>query len=71
MNKRTSAGARATNGRVARDATSAPALRDADAILARAAEDEAAALEARERYRDRDMEPLQPDPRIADQPYAS
>jgi len=50
-----------------RDATtSSPALRDAGAILSRTAEDEAAALEARERYRDRGMEPMEPDARIAE-----
>jgi len=67
MNERTPADARATNGGAARDAPrSSPALRDADAILARAAEDDAAAFEARERYRDREMEPLEPDARIAE-----
>lgn len=67
MHERTSPGRRATNGGAARHATAeAPALRDADAIVARAAEDEAAALEARERFRDREMEPLQPDARIAE-----
>jgi len=67
MHECTSARRRATDGGVARQALeSAPALRDADAILARAADDEAAALEARERYRDREMEPLEPDARIAE-----
>jgi hypothetical protein len=66
MNERTKAGARATNGGVVRDAsTSSPALRDADAILARAADDEAAALVARDRYRDGAVEPIEPDERIA------
>jgi hypothetical protein len=40
-------------------------LRDADAILARAADDEAAALVARDRYRDGVIEPIEPDERIA------
>jgi hypothetical protein len=67
MNERTSASARATNGRAARDAPgSSPALRDADAILARAADDEAAALDARKRYRDREMDSVEPDARIAE-----
>jgi len=67
MNERTKAGARATNGRAVRDAsTSSPALRDADAILARAADDEAAALVARDRYRDGPMELIEPDARIAE-----
>jgi len=58
---------RATNGGAARDAPHpAPALRDADAILARAVEDEAAARDARERFRERDIEPLEPDGRIAE-----
>ena len=66
MNERTTAGARATNGRAVRDAsTSSPALRDADAILARAVDDEAAALVARDRYRDGSIEPIEPDERIA------
>lgn len=45
--------------------TFAPALRDADAILARATEDEAAALAARDRYLGGEMERLEPDPRVA------
>ena len=66
MNERTKAGARATNGGAVRDASPAsPALRDADAILARAADDEAAALVARDRYRDGAIEPIEPDERIA------
>jgi len=67
MNERARADARATNGGAAPGTLrSSPALRDADAILARAADDEAAALVARDRYRDRKMEPLEPDPRIAE-----
>jgi hypothetical protein len=67
MSERTGAGRRMTNGSEARNATDlAPALRDADAILARAAEDEAAAFEARERFREREIEPLEPDGRIAE-----
>jgi len=66
MNERTRAGARETNGDAAHGAsTSSPALRDADAILARAADDEAAALVARDRYRDGSIEPIEPDERIA------
>jgi hypothetical protein len=66
MNDRSSAAARATNGSAVRDVTaSSPAVRDADAILARIADDETAALEARERYRDQQMAPLEPDPRIS------
>lgn len=66
MNERRRPGPRATEGGAADDAPrSSPALRDADAILDRAARDEAAALEARERYRGGEMEPLEPDARIA------
>ncbi len=43
----------------------APAVRDAAAILARAAADEAAAAEARDRYRTQRMQELEPDARIA------
>ncbi len=43
----------------------APALRDADEILARAEADAAAANEARERYRTQPMAVLEPDDRIA------
>ena len=46
-------------------ADGAPALRDAAQILARAQADEAAADEARERYRTRAMPALEPDGRIA------
>ncbi|MGO9178292.1 MAG: hypothetical protein ACLQBX_10765 [Candidatus Limnocylindrales bacterium] len=46
-------------------ASGAPALRDAAAILARAEADEAAADQARERYRTQAMAALEPDPRIA------
>jgi hypothetical protein len=46
-------------------ADSAPALRDAAAILARAEADEAAADRARERYRTQAMATLEPDPHIA------
>ena len=42
-----------------------PALRDADEILARAEADEAAADEARERYRTTPIASLEPDDRIA------
>ena len=66
MQERPSTGSRATNGAATPDATTpSPALRDADAILARAADDEAAALEARDRFRDGSMEPIEPDARIA------
>jgi hypothetical protein len=43
----------------------APAVRDAAAILARAGADEAAAGEARERYRTQRMAALEPDAQIA------
>jgi hypothetical protein len=46
------------------DTASAPALRDAAAILARAQADEVAADQARERYRTRPMAALDPDARI-------
>jgi hypothetical protein len=66
VSETTGAGRRGTNAAAAREANaSAPALRDADAILARATEDEAAAIEARERYRDGGIEPIEPDARIA------
>ncbi len=42
-----------------------PAVRDADAILARAASDQAAASAARDRYRTQAMPVLEPDARIA------
>ena len=47
------------------DDVAAPALRDATEIVARAAEDEAAADQARERYRTETMAELEPDARIA------
>lgn len=58
--------ARKTVGAGPRDETAAldPAVRDASAILARAAADAAAADEARERYRSEPMTPLDPDGRI-------
>jgi hypothetical protein len=46
-------------------ADGAPALRDAAQILARAQADEAAADEARDRYRTQSMAALEPDARIA------
>ena len=66
MNERTSAGARASAKGGTDASASSWALRDADAILGRAADDEAAALAARERYRDREIEPIEPDGRIAE-----
>ena len=59
-------GSHATPGS-APDSTRAatPAVRDAAAILARAAADEAAAGEARDRYRTQRMSTLEPDARIA------
>jgi hypothetical protein len=65
MNERMSAGARASAAAGPDANASSSALRDADAIVGRAAEDEAAALAARERYRDREIEPIEPDARIA------
>jgi hypothetical protein len=67
MHERPSAGRRQTNGAALSDATTPlPALRDADAILARAADDEAAALQARDRFRDGAIEAIEPDARIAE-----
>lgn len=43
----------------------APAVRDAAGVLARIATDEAAAAQARDRYRTQPMQPLAPDGRIA------
>jgi hypothetical protein len=63
---------RGTDGRVMDEAalldTSGPGAghRDAAAIMARTAADETAALEARSRYRDRVMEPIEPDAPIAE-----
>ena len=66
MSERTGPGRSAPPGAASLDAAgSDPAVRDADAILARAMRDEAAALEARERYRDREIEPMAPDAPIA------
>lgn len=42
-----------------------PAVRDASEVLARVAEDEAAADAARERYRNQPMTAIRPDPRVA------
>ena len=67
MHERPVTGRRATNGGVDLDApTPSPGLRDADAIFARAADDEAAALEARDRFRDGLINPIEPDARIAE-----
>src|SRR5512140_1887295 len=67
MQERPSTVRRATNGAATSDgAATSPVLRDADAILARAIEDETAALEARDRFRDGAMEPIEPDARIAE-----
>jgi hypothetical protein len=66
MNERTGPGRRVPLSAYSPVAAgSDPAVRDADAILARAKEDEAAALEARELYRDREISPIEPDARIA------
>jgi hypothetical protein len=48
-----------------RDEPANPALRDASEILARAAADETAAIEARERYRSEGLPAVEPDPEIA------
>jgi hypothetical protein len=48
-----------------RDDSANPALRDASEILARAASDETAAIEARARYRSEGLPAVEPDPEIA------
>jgi hypothetical protein len=59
-------GSQATPGSAPDDPRAAtPAVRDAAAILGRAAADEAAAGEARDRYRTQRMPALEPDARIA------
>jgi hypothetical protein len=66
MSERPPAGQHAADrGAAPGAAESSPALLDADAIIRRAADDEAAASEARERYRDRAIEPLEPDTALA------
>jgi hypothetical protein len=55
----------APDGRPDRRREANPAVRDAAAILARATVDDAAADEARERYRTQRMAALEPDARIA------